>query len=83
MCLTKWHQEKKYISGNNMSFFNKKLSSAYKKITQPKNRYFKKDLIKIRSFNINNEIFLLLYYKKLKKHYANLNHKGIPDNKQF
>ena len=26
---------------------------------------------------------MFLYLKKLKKHYANLNHKGIADNKQF
>ena len=29
--LDQWHQEKKYIRGNNMLFFNKELSSAQKK----------------------------------------------------
>ena len=27
--LTKWHQEKIYIRGNNMPFFNKELSSGH------------------------------------------------------
>ena len=29
--LTKWHQGKKFIRGNNIPFFNKELSSARKK----------------------------------------------------
>ena len=39
--LTNWHQEKKYIRGINMSFFNKELLSAHKKRTQLRNRYLK------------------------------------------
>ena len=50
-----------------------------KKITQLRNVISKKDLIKIKGFIPNHENFVFLYYK----HYANLNHKDIPDNKQF
>ena len=81
--MTKWHQEQKYIRGNNMPFFNKELSSAHTKRTQLRNRYLRKDLIKIKGFILNNEIFVLLYYEKLKRHYPNLHHKGIADSKQF
>ena len=35
--LTKWHQEKKHMRGNNMPFFNKELSSAHTKKSETKN----------------------------------------------
>ena len=43
----------------------------------------KKDLIKIKSFKLNNEILVPLLRKTKEKHYANLHHKDIADNKQF
>ena len=67
IALTKLHQEKKYTRDNNMQFFDKELSSAHKKRMQLRNRYLKKDLIKIKGFILNNEIFVFLYYEKLKK----------------
>ena len=65
--LTKWHQEKKIHSGNNMPFFNKELSSAHKKRTQLRNRYLRKRYYQNKSFILNKEIFVFLYYEKLKK----------------
>ena len=37
----------------------------------------------MEGFLLNKEIFVFLYCGKLKKYYANLNHKDIADNKQF
>ena len=65
--LTKWHQEQKYIRDNNMSFLNKELSSAQKKEHSLEIVISKKELIKIKSFIPGNQIFVLLYYGKLKK----------------
>ena len=65
--LTKCHQEKKCIRGNNTPFFNKELSSTNKERTQLEIRYLKKRYIKKKSFILNNEIFVFLYYEKLKK----------------
>ena len=57
-----------------MPFFNKELSSAHKKRMQLRNRYL---YTKQRNFCVS------LLRKTKKKHYANLNHKDIADNKQF
>ena len=57
-----------------MPFFNKELSSAHKKRMQLRNRYL---YTKQRNFCVS------LLRKTKKKHYANLNHKDIADNKPF
>ena len=58
---------KKIHSGNNMPFFNKELSSAHKKRTQLRNRYLRKRYYQNKGFILNKEIFVFLYYEKLKK----------------
>ena len=55
---------KKCICGNNMPFFNKELSSAHKKERNEEIVISKKDLIKMKGFILNNELFEFLYYKK-------------------
>ena len=64
-----------------MPFFNKNLSSAHKKYREEEIAVSKKDLIKIKGFMLNNAVWVFLYYEKQKRHYANLNHKDIVDNK--
>ena len=44
--LTEWHHEKKYIRSNNMQFFKKELSNAYKKKRNFEIVILKKDLSK-------------------------------------
>ena len=60
-------RKKKYISGNNMPFLNKELSSTHKKECNQEIVTSKTDLVKIKGFILNNKIFVFLYYKKLKK----------------
>ena len=59
----------KYIRSNNVQFFNKELSNVYKKKRNFEIVILKKDLIKIKikGFILNNEIFVFLYYEKLKR----------------
>ena len=78
--LTKWHQERKKIRGN----FNKELSRAHKKRTQLRNCYLKKRSYQNKKLYTKQRIFCVsLLRKTKKKHYANLNHKDLADNKQF
>ena len=80
--MAKWHQEKKCVSGNNMSFINKELSSAHKNRTQLRNRYLRKRSYQKKRLYTKQIIFCVsLLRKTKKKHNANLNHKGIADNK--
>ena len=80
--MTKWHQEKKYICGNNISFFNKELSSAHKKRTRLRNRYLRKRSYKNERLYTKQRNFCVSLLQKTKeKHYVNLNHKDIADNK--
>ena len=74
--LTKWHQEKKLI---------KELSSAHtQKRTQLRNRYLKKRSYQNKTLYTKQQNFCVsLKQKTKKKHYDNLNHKDIADNKQF
>ena len=73
---------KKCVSGNNMSFINKELSSAHKKRTQLRNRYLRKRSYQKKRLYTKQRIFCVsLLRKTKKKHYANLNHKDIADNK--
>ena len=65
--LTKWYQEKKYIRGNSMPFFNKELSSAHKNRTELRNHYLKKRSYQNKRFILKKEIFMFSYYAKLKK----------------
>ena len=77
-------RKKKYVRGNNMPFFNKALSSAHKKRTQLRNRFLKKRSYKNKKLYTEQRNFCVsLLRKTKKKHYANLNHKDIADNKQF
>ena len=57
--LTKCHQEKKCIRGNNTPFFNKELSSTNKERTQLEIRYLKKRYIKKKKFYIKQRNFCL------------------------
>ena len=59
----------KYIRSNNVQFFNKELSNVYKKKRNFEIVILKKDLIKIKIKGsiLNNEIFVFLYYEKLKR----------------
>ena len=57
----------KYIRSNNVQFFNKELSNVYKKKRNFEIVILKKDLIKIKGFILNNEIFVFLYYEKLER----------------
>ena len=67
-----------------MPFFNKELSSAHKKRTQLRNRYLrKKSHQNKRLYTKQRNFYISLPRKTKKKHYANLNHKDIADNKQF
>ena len=68
-----------------MPFFNKELSSAHKKRTmQLRNRYLRKRSYQnIRLYTKQRNFCVSLLGKTKKKHYANLNHKDIADNKQF
>ena len=83
MHLSKWHQEKKYVRGNNMPFLNKELSCAHKKRTQLRNRFLKKRSYQDKKLTKQRNFCVSLLRKTKKKHYANLNHKDIADNKQF
>ena len=67
-----------------MPLFNKELSGAHKKRTQLRNRFLKKrsnQNKKLYSKQINFCVSLLRKTKR--RHYTNLNHKDIADNKQF
>ena len=67
-----------------MPFFNKELSSAHKKRTQLRNRYLRKRSYQNKRIYTKQRNFCVsLLRKTKKKHYANLNHKDIADNKQF
>ena len=75
-------RKNKYVRGNNMPFFNKELSSAYKKRTQLRNRYLRKRSYQNKRLYTKQRHFCVsLLQKTKKKHYANLNHKDIADNK--
>ena len=77
-------RKKKYICGNNMPFFDKELSSAHKKRTQLKNRYLKRRSYQNKRLYTKGRNFCVsLLRKTKKKHYSNLNHKDIAENKQF
>ena len=65
--MTKWHQEKKCVSGNNMSFINKELSSAHKNRTQLRNRYLRKRSYQKKRLYTKQIIFVFCYNEKLKK----------------
>ena len=65
--MTKWHQEKKCVSGNNMSFINKELSSAHKNRTQLRNRYLRKRSYQKKRLYTKQIIFVFRYNEKLKK----------------
>ena len=65
-------------------FFNKELPSALKKRTQLRNRYLRKRSYQNKRLYTKQRNFCVsLLRKTKKKHYANLNHKDIADNKQF
>ena len=67
-----------------MPFFNKELSSAHKKRTQLRNRYLrKKSHQNKRLYTKQRNFYISLPRQSKKKHYANLNHKDIANNKQF
>ena len=67
-----------------MPFFNKELSSVHKKRTQLRNRYLRKRYYQNKRLYTKQRNFCVsLLRKTKKKHYANLNHKDIADNKQF
>ena len=66
-----------------MPFFNRALSSAHKRRTQLRNRYFKKRSQNKRLYTKQRNFCVSLLRKVIKKHYAKLNHKDITDNKQF
>ena len=75
-------RKNKYVRGNNMPFFNKELSSAYKKRTQLRNRYLRKRSYQNERLYTKQRHFCVSFLQKTKKkHYANLNHKDIADNK--
>ena len=61
--LNERNQEKKSMLGNNMQFFNEELSSAHKKEHNLEIVISKNDLIKIKSFILNNENFVLFTTK--------------------
>ena len=65
--MTKWHQDKKCVSGNNMSFINKELSSAHKNRTQLRNRYLSKRSYQKKRLYTKQIIFVFRYNQKLKK----------------
>ena len=65
--MTKWHQEKKCVSGNNMSFINKELSSAHKNRTQLRNRYLSKRSYQKKRLYTKQIIFVFRYNEKLQK----------------
>ena len=76
--------KKKYVRGNNMPFFNKELSGAQKKRTQLRNRFLKKRSNQNKKLYSKQRNFCVSLLRKTKRrHYANLNHKDIADNKQF
>ena len=67
-----------------MRFFNKELSSAHKKRMQLRNQYLRKRCYQNKRFYTKQRNFCVsLLRKTKKKHYANLNHKDIADNKPF
>ena len=67
-----------------MPFFNKELSSAHKKRTQLRNQYLRKRPYQNKRLYTKERNFCVSLLRKTeKKHYANLNHKDIADNKQF
>ena len=67
-----------------MPFFNKALSSAHKKRTQLRNRFLKKRSYENKKLYTKQRNFCVSLLRKTKtKHYANLNHKDIADNRQF
>ena len=67
-----------------MPFFNKALSIAHKKRTQLRNRFLTKRSYENKKLYTEQQNFCVsLLRKTKKKHYANLNHKDIADNKQF
>ena len=82
--MTKWHQEKKYIRGNNRPFFNKELSSARKKKNATKKSLSQKISYQNKNLDTKQQNFCVSLLRKTKKsHYANLNRKDIADKKQF
>ena len=67
-----------------MPFFNKELSGAHKKRTQLRNRFLKKRSNQNKKLYSKQRNFCVSLLRKTKRrHYANLNHKDIADNKQF
>ena len=74
--------KKKYVRGNNMPFFNKELSGPHKKRTQLRNRFLKKRSNQNKKLYSKQRNFCVSLLRKTKRrHYANLNHKDIADNK--